>query len=253
MKKVTEIKEEFDNCTKQNLKELILKYENDDRNGVKKIVSSHKKKLEAYYKELIRQKEMSQYEDLYIENGYKYIAGIDEVGRGPLAGPVVACALIYPEGIFLEGVNDSKQLSEKKRNEIFWAIEKSTADMGLGIIEPAVVDEINILNATKSAMAEAVKNLKLTPDVLLIDALSLPEVDIEQKPIIKGDEKSITIAAASIVAKVMRDEMMYKYALEYPQYGFDKNKGYGTGEHIDALKKYGPCPIHRRSFIKNFL
>ncbi len=253
MKPIAEIKDEFKDCQMQELKSLIMKYDNDERQGVKKLISGYKKKLDSYYEELVRLKEISLFENLYLENGYKYIAGIDEVGRGPLAGPVVACALIYPKDILIEGINDSKKLSEKRRNEIFWQLEKSAADVGMGIVEPDVIDEINILNATKLAMKYAVNNLKVKPDILLIDAVNIDGVDIEQKAIIKGDERSITIAGASIIAKVMRDEMMYKYAETYPQYGFDKNKGYGTKEHIEAIKKYGLTPIHRRSFVTNIL
>ena len=253
MKTVAEIRDIFRNCPIKDLKELILEYENDDRKGVKNLVIANKKRLDNYYKEVLRLKNISKYENMYLDKGYKFIAGIDEVGRGPLAGPVVACALIYPEGIIIEGIKDSKKLSKKRRNEIFWQIEKSTADIGLGIVEPEIIDEINILNATKLAMKRAVENLSIKPDILLIDALRLEEVEIEQLSIEKGDDKSISIGAASIVAKVMRDEMMHKYSREYQGYKFETNMGYGTQEHIDAIKELGLTPIHRRSFVTNIV
>ena len=190
------------------------------------------------------------------ENEYDYcefICGIDEAGRGPLSGPVVAGAVILPKGCKILYVNDSKKLNEKKRNELFDIIMKEAISVGVGIISPARIDEINILQATYEAMREAIQKLTITPDILLNDAVTIPRIDIAQVPIIKGDAKSITIGAASIIAKVTRDRMMIEYAEIFPEYGFEKHKGYGTATHIQALKEYGPCPIHRRSFIKNFV
>jgi len=208
-------------------------------------------------KELKLQKEIERIEALReYENQYDYcefICGIDEAGRGPLSGPVVAGAVVLPKGCRILYVNDSKKLSEKKRNELFDVIMKEAISVGVGIISPARIDEINILQATYEAMREAIQKLAITPDILLNDAVTIPRIDIVQVPIIKGDAKSLTIGAASIIAKVTRDRMMLEYAQIFPEYGFEKHKGYGTAAHIQALKEYGPCPIHRRSFIKNFV
>ncbi|MBR5421899.1 MAG: ribonuclease HII [Lachnospiraceae bacterium] len=182
-----------------------------------------------------------------------YIAGIDEVGRGPLAGPVVACAVILPKDCGLLYLNDSKKLSEKKREELYDLILAEAVSVGLGSRDASRIDEINILNATYEAMREAIGKLDPQPELCLNDAVTIPGVNIRQLPIIKGDAKSASIAAASIVAKVTRDRLMTKLDKEYPEYGFAANKGYGTAVHIAALKQYGPCPLHRRSFIGNFV
>ncbi len=205
--------------------------------------------LEAYEKELRRTEEMKRYEKEYA--AYSCICGIDEVGRGPLAGPVVAGAVILPKDCSILYLNDSKKLSEKKREELYDKIMEAAVAVGIGYNSPARIDEINILQATYEAMREAVANLSVRPDLLLNDAVTIPKVDIKQVPIIKGDAKSISIAAASIVAKVTRDRLMVKYDEIYPEYGFASHKGYGTAMHRDAIKKYGPTPIHRKSFIKN--
>ena len=208
---------------------------------MKAAVAAAKKRLGAYEKEVLRTEGMKRYEKEYGE--YSCICGIDEVGRGPLAGPVVAGAVILPKDCSLLYLNDSKKLSEKKREELY-----------AGIMEEAVaarIDEINILQATYEAMREAVSRLSVKPDLLLNDAVTIPKIDIRQVPIIKGDAKSISIAAASIVAKVTRDRLMVKYDGIYPEYGFASNKGYGSPMHIEAIKKYGLTPIHRKSFIKN--
>lgn len=183
----------------------------------------------------------------------QYICGIDEVGRGPLAGPVVAGAVILPKGCRILYINDSKKLSEKKREELFDVITKEAVSIGIGMASPEMIDSINILQATYEAMRMAISRLSVVPDILLNDAVTIPLVDIEQVPIIKGDAKSLTIGAASIMAKVTRDRMMIEYDSIYPEYGFARNKGYGTKEHIAALKENGPSPIHRRTFIKNFV
>jgi len=207
--------------------------------------------------ELKLQKEMERIEALRAyENEYDYcefICGIDEAGRGPLSGPVVAGAVVLPKGCRILYINDSKKLSAKKREELFDVIMREAISVGVGIISPSRIDEINILQATYEAMREAIQKLTITPDILLNDAVTIPRIDIAQVPIIKGDAKSITIGAASIIAKVTRDRMMIEYAQIFPEYGFEKHKGYGTAAHIQALKEYGPCPIHRRSFIKNFV
>ena len=205
-------------------------------------------KLEA---ELKRIEALKQYEKEYEHLGY--VCGIDEVGRGPFAGPVVACAVILPRDCNILYINDSKKLSEKRREELCDIIIKEAVAYGIGIKDNNRIDEINILQATYEAMREAISKLSVKPDVLLNDAVTIPGVDIKQVPIIKGDAKSISIGAASIVAKVTRDRMMAEFDLKYPGYEFAKNKGYGTAAHIEGLKKYGPCEIHRRSFIHNYI
>lgn len=184
---------------------------------------------------------------------YGTICGIDEAGRGPLCGPVVAAAVILPDEYNILYINDSKKLSETKREEVYKEIDKYAVAYGVGIVSPERIDEINILQATYEAMRTAIHKLSVTPDILLNDAVTIPMVDIKQVPIIKGDAKSQSIAAASIVAKVTRDHLMKEYDKLYPEYGFAKHKGYGTAAHIKAIKEYGPCPIHRRTFIKNFI
>lgn len=195
--------------------------------------------------------EISAYEREY--EGYEYICGIDEVGRGPLAGPVVAGAVILPKNCDILFINDSKKLTEKKREELYDVIMEKAVACGIGMVSPERIDEINILQATYEAMRLAIHNLSVRPTLLLNDAVTIPEVDIKQVPIIKGDAKSISIGAASIIAKVTRDRLMVQYAEIYPQYGFESNKGYGSKTHTEALKKYGPTPIHRRSFIKKYV
>ena len=205
-------------------------------------------KLEA---ELSRLKEMSVYEFQYSARGY--VCGIDEAGRGPLAGPVVVAAVILPADEISLYLNDSKKLSEKKRNLLFDQIKAKALAYGIGIVDHKRIDEINILQATYEAMRMAVSELDLRPDILLNDAVTIPGVDIEQIPIIKGDAKSISIAAASVLAKVTRDRIMEKLAQKYPVYGFEKHKGYGTKAHREAIIEYGPCEEHRRTFIGKIL
>lgn len=205
-------------------------------------------KLEA---EIKRIEEMKKYEKEY--SSYEHICGIDEVGRGPFAGPVVACAVILPKDCSILYVNDSKKLSEKKREELYDIIMEKAEAVGIGIRDNERIDEINILQATYEAMQDAVKNLSVTPDLLLNDAVTIPKIDIKQVPIIKGDAKSISIACASIVAKVTRDRMMYEYDRIFPGYDFAGNKGYGTAKHIEGLKTLGPTPIHRKTFIHNYV
>ncbi|TAN43932.1 MAG: ribonuclease HII [Nitrospirae bacterium] len=178
------------------------------------------------------------------------IAGLDEAGRGPLAGPVVAAAVILPEGLRIEGVRDSKKVPEAEREALFVKINESASAIGIGIVDADDIDRINILCATRLAMYKAVSAMALKPDILLIDAVTIPALDIRQVPIIKGDAQSASIAAASIIAKVTRDRMMVAYHDKYPEYCFDKHKGYGTKTHLAMLKQHGPCPIHRKSFQK---
>lgn len=193
-----------------------------------------------------------RYEKECIAHGYSLIAGVDEVGRGPLAGNVVCCAVIMPLDDIIDGVDDSKKLSEKKRKMLSEQIKEKAIAYSIAEVSPQVIDEINILEATKKCMAMAIDGLKIKPDIVLIDALDI-KVDIPVKGIIKGDALSYNIGAASIVAKVYRDEQMCEMAKLYPQYAFEKHKGYGTAVHIQAIKEYGACPIHRRSFIKKFV
>ena len=206
---------------------------------------------EKLEKELERLDGMTVYEKQYED--LAWICGIDEAGRGPLAGPVVAAAVILPKDCRILYLNDSKKLSEKRREALFDEIKEKALAYGIGITDHETIDRINILQATYAAMREAINNLKETPDILLNDAVTIPEVSIPQVAIVKGDAKSLSIAAASVLAKVTRDHLMIEYDQTYPEYGFAKHKGYGTKAHIEALKKYGPCEIHRRSFIGNFV
>ena len=194
---------------------------------------------------------MKEFENKYSD--FEFIAGIDEAGRGPLAGPVVAAAVILPKDIFLPFLNDSKKVTEKRRDVLFDRIKQEALAYGIGIASNVLIDEINILQATYEAMREAIKKLKKTPDILLVDAVHIPDITIRQVGIVKGDARSINIAAASILAKVTRDRIMVEYDKIYPEYGFASNKGYGTATHIAALKEVGPCAIHRKSFIGNFV
>lgn len=206
---------------------------------------------EKLQKELERLEAMKEYE--YTYEACSFICGIDEAGRGPLAGPVVAGAVILPKDCQILYLNDSKKVSEKKRELLFDEIRGKAVSYGIGMVGPGRIDEINILQATYEAMREAVSQLQPAPEILLNDAVTIPGIDLMQIPIVKGDAKSVSIAAASILAKVTRDRMMVEYDALYPEYGFAKHKGYGTAVHIQALKEHGPCPIHRRSFIKNFV
>ena len=250
MEKISEIKKVLEAAEEAELPLLMEQYGKDEREGVKKLLEKCQKKLDAYSKELERTENMKMYEKKYGE--YSYICGIDEVGRGPLAGPVVAAAVILPKDCNILYINDSKKLTEQKREELYDQIMKQAVSVGIGIVSHERIDEINILQATYEAMRQAVGKLSVTPDLLLNDAVTIPELPMKQVPIIKGDAKSISIAAASIVAKVTRDRMMVELDRFYPEYGFAGNKGYGSAVHIQALKEIGPCSIHRRSFIKNF-
>lgn len=234
------------------LKSFITTYESDERAGVRKLTDTAGKRIDSIEKELARLKEMRKFENENRQFGL--LCGIDEVGRGPLAGPVYAAAVILPEDVDILYINDSKKLSEKKREELYSEIMEKAVAVGIGHVSEKRIDEINILQATYEAMTMAVSELSVKPGALLIDAVHIPQLDAyKQISIIKGDAKSASIAAASIIAKVTRDRVMKQYVEEYPEYGFDSNKGYGSKDHIEAIKKYGPCPIHRRSFIGNFI
>ena len=194
-----------------------------------------------------------QYENRAIEKGYKYVCGVDEAGRGPLAGPVCAAAVILRDNQLIEGVNDSKKLSEKKREALFDKIKTESLAYSIAFATVEEIESLNILNATMLAMKRAVEGLKVRADYALIDGNRLPRLDIPAEYVIKGDANSMSIAAASILAKVSRDRLCYEYAEKYPVYGFDKHKGYGTKAHTEAILKYGPCEIHRLSFLKKIL
>ena len=229
------------------LDEQISIFKTDQRKGVLTALKSWEKRLEKEQEKERKLKEMLQKEQIIWESGLSFIAGIDEVGRGPLAGPVVAAAVILPMDFEIVGINDSKQLSSEKREELFDVIQKHALGIGIGIKDQGIIDDVNIYQATKLAMLEAVQKLPQNPDYLLIDAMRLP-TSIPQESIIKGDSKSLSIAAASIVAKVTRDRMMNEYDRLYPGYGFSQNSGYGTKIHLEGLEKLGVCPIHRHSF-----
>lgn len=250
-KKISEIKALFATDNIEILKALVEEYSIDERPGVVSIVTSGAKKIAAYEKEAARIEKLKEFERKYENLGY--VCGIDEVGRGPLAGPVVTGAVVLPKDCKILYLNDSKQLSEKKREELYDVIMENAISVGIGFNTPERIDEINILNATLEAMQFAVSKLSVVPAVCLNDAVTIPGLTMKQVPIIKGDAKSVSIAAASIVAKVTRDRLMVEYDSVYPEYHFASNKGYGSAEHIAALKKYGKTPIHRNSFIKNFI
>lgn len=249
--KIEEVKALFKNAPIEELNQLIDRFQEDERAGVIKIKEHAKKRIEAFQQEVERTYRMKEYERKY--DNCRYICGIDEVGRGPLAGPVVAAAVILPKDVDIYYLNDSKQLSEKKREQLYEEIMEKAVAVGIGFADEKCIDEINILQADYVAMREAISKLSVVPDVLLNDAVMIPEVNILQVPIIKGDAKSVSIAAASIVAKVTRDRFMVEMDAVYPGYGFASNKGYGSAQHIAKLKESGPSEIHRKTFIKNFI
>ena len=251
METMKDIKARFASAKEGEYNALFRHYENDERSGVQKLIQQYRKKLQALENERARTEIMKEYEHKYEHLGY--LCGIDEVGRGPLAGPVVACAVILPKDCDILWLNDSKKLSAKKREELYDEIMEKAIATGIGMASPSRIDEINILQADYVAMREAVSQLTPKPEVFLNDAVTIPGIEGRQVPIIKGDAKSLSIAAASIIAKVTRDRMMREYDKLFPEYDFAKNKGYGTAEHVAALKTFGPTPIHRRSFISNFI
>lgn len=205
-------------------------------------------------KELERLNKLKEEEMKLYDSGFEYICGIDEAGRGPLAGPVVVASVILPKDSMIEGVNDSKKVSEKKREQIYEKIIEEAISYGIAIIDEKEIDDINILNATKKGVTESLKQLKLRPNIILVDALKgIDTLQIPYRSVIKGDAKHYSIAAASILAKVTRDRIMRQYDIIYPEYGFVQNKGYGTAKHIETIKEKGICDIHRRTFVKNFI
>lgn len=252
MATIQEIKIELQHAAFDEIPILMKRYESDERSGVQKELAKAGKRLAQWQEELIRIEEMKRYEKEYWKE-YDYICGIDEVGRGPLAGPVVAAAVIFPKDVDILYLNDSKQLSEKKREELYLEIKEKAICYAVGMADVETIDAINILQADYVAMRQAISKLKVAPQILLNDAVTIPSINQPQVPIIKGDAKSISIAAASILAKVERDHLMCVYDEMYPEYGFARNKGYGSAEHIEAIKKYGPCEIHRKTFITHFV
>jgi len=249
--KISEIRTRLKETKDDKLAEFLERYYKDERSGVIALCAQAVKRMAAYEKELLRIEEMMRYEREY--SAYGAICGIDEVGRGPLAGPVVAGAVILPKDCQILYLNDSKKLTAKMRDRLYDEIMEKAVATGIGFATEKRIDEINILNATYEAMRMAIEKCGKKPDILLNDAVTIPEVSIRQIPIIKGDAKSVSIAAASIIAKVTRDRYMEEMDKKYPGYGFASNKGYGSGEHIAALKQSGPCEIHRKSFIGHFV
>jgi ribonuclease HII len=231
-----------------DVKEDFLDYlKNDERKGVQRMLLKWEKQEQLKMQLHDQFISMTSFERKYRAEGFQFIAGIDEAGRGPLAGPVVAGAVILPEDFYLPGLNDSKKLNELKRDEYFEAINAQALAVGVGIVSAADIDEINILQASKKAMLAAISQLKISPDFLLIDAVKL-DTPYPFEALIKGDSRSISIAAASIVAKVTRDRLMKELSLEFPQYGFQANMGYGTAEHLKAIQEHGVTPHHRKTF-----
>lgn len=233
--------------------ELIKFLKSDSRKTVRDYAEILQKKIFNHQQEVMRTEKLKYYENKSFSKGYQLIAGIDEVGRGPLAGPVVSAAVIFPRNINLLDINDSKKLSSKKREKLYHEIKECALDIGIGIVTSDIIDKINIYQATKMSMKAAVNNLKYKPDLLLIDAIRCENIAIEQIPIKKGDLVSISIAAASIIAKVTRDEIMNQYHEKFPNYSFNNNKGYGTKEHRDAIINYGCLDIHRKTFLGKIL
>ena len=251
METIKEIRERLAGASSAELPALLLHYQDDTRTSVQKLLAQEEKRREKLEKEWERLDRMKEFEKRYGHLGY--LCGIDEVGRGPLAGPVAACAVVLPRDCNILYLNDSKKLTPKKRRELAVQIWREAVSIGMAFVWQDRIDRINILQATYEAMRQAVSQLQVQPAMLLNDAVTIPGIDLPQLPIVKGDTKSISIAAASIVAKVERDEMMEQLDEQYPGYGFASNKGYGTAEHIEALKRLGPCPLHRRSFIEGIL
>lgn len=250
-KPISVIRDEFNKADFNKKKELCALYADDERKGVKQLVAKCRHEEESIEAELKRLDAMKVFERKY--SGYKLIAGIDEAGRGPLAGPVAAGAVILPKDCEILYLNDSKKLSVARREQLYDEIREKAVAYGVGIVSPERIDEINILQATYEAMTAAIKDMGCEPDMVLIDAVTIPRIPYKQVGIIKGDAKSVSIAAASIIAKVTRDRIMAGIDQMYPEYGFASHKGYGSKAHIEAIQKYGPSPVHRKTFIKKIV
>lgn len=249
--KISEIEAIFKQANHEELQELFRTYSEDTRTGVQKIIARYKKQDAAYEKEVVAWDLKCQFDEVFHE-GQKMIVGVDEVGRGPLAGPVVAAAVILPYDAKLVGLKDSKKLTEAKRNALFDEIQSVALAIGVGIVDAKTIDEINILQATFKAMRHALDELNTDIDTILVDGDKIiPQIEYIQHAVIGGDDKSASIAAASVIAKVTRDRMMEEYAEIYPDYDWASNKGYGSSKHYDAIKLKGMTPLHRRSFLKN--
>lgn len=253
MLSVSEVKNKLNNTQIEDIPAVAEEFLSDNRAGVKAAVAAALKRYNKYLDELARLEELCMFENKFYAEGAELIGGIDEVGRGPLAGPVVAACVILPRDCRIPGINDSKKLTAKKREELYDVIIENAVSYGIGMADHTVIDDINILQATYKAMRQAIENMPVKPDMLLVDAVTIPDIDIRQAGIIKGDARSISIGAASIVAKVTRDRIMMEYAKEFPYYDFENNMGYGTAKHIEGIKAKGLCSIHRRSFVKNIV
>jgi ribonuclease HII len=253
MKKISEISELLKECTYEEFIYIRKELESDERAGVRNLITRCEKRFENAKKMIQEYNNRKKYEQRLLENGYNFIAGVDEVGRGPLAGPVYAAAVILNPSVDILEIRDSKKLSEVQRNRISEEIKSKCIAYSIAFATEEEIDRLNILNATKLAMKRAIDNLSVKPQHILIDALKLDQVNVPQTPIIKGDDLSISIGAASIIAKVERDRYMDSIDNKYPEYLFSKNKGYGTGDHIEAIKRIGISPVHRKTFVRNFL
>lgn len=250
---LNEIKKYLKSVPIEKYPELIKFLQEDPRKTIQNDVTRLHKKFLKYQEEIIRTERLKYYENKAFNKGYHFVAGIDEVGRGPLAGPVVSAAVIFPKDINILNINDSKKLTPHKREKLYCEIKEHALYVGIGIVPSDIIDEINIHKATKMSMEMAVNNLKHKPDILLIDAMKCENIPIKQLSIIKGDAVSISIAAASIIAKVTRDRIMDSYHEHFPQYAFNKNKGYGTKEHRDAIVNFGCLNIHRKTFLRKII
>ncbi|QSX08715.1 ribonuclease HII [Alkalibacter rhizosphaerae] len=252
-KSIKEIKELMESVDPGEYPSWIETLSLDERAGVRQIANTLEHRIKSARLEADRLLEMKKMEENFRTHGFRLVGGMDEVGRGPLAGPVVSCAILLPEDSMVEKVNDSKKLNETTREKLYETLLKNALSVGIGLVENTEIDRINILQATKKSMHLALDQMERKPDLILVDAMELKGLDLEQRAIIKGDARCYSIAAASIVAKVHRDRIMEAYHEIYPMYHFDSNKGYGTKEHVEAIQKYGLSPIHRRSFCTNFL
>ena len=245
--KIMEYKEKL-----EALGRFLSEYSSDERTGVQNLIKQADKTKASLEKELQRVEEMMYFEKKY-EDDYSYICGVDEVGRGPLAGPIVTAAVILPKGLVIPYLNDSKQVPEKRREELYDIIISNAVAYAIGMRTAEYIDDKGISDADMSSMRDSVMGLSPAPDLILVDAFKIPGIDIKQVGIVKGDAKSVSIAAASIVAKVTRDRMMDEYDAKYPEYGFKSNKGYGSAKHLEAIQTVGPCEIHRKSFITKYI
>jgi len=253
---IKEIRQIFKEENIKLIPDLIVRFQEDPRKGVQQICRQYKDKYNKYLEDIERVDYMLEFDKVFEDNGRYLLAGVDEAGRGPLAGPVVAASVVLPYNLKLDGINDSKKLSEEERNRLYDEIMDKAIAVGVGIVEPQIIDQINILQATFKAMEDAVFNMEQEIDLILVDGnqtIPLANANIKQHSIVKGDYKSISIAAASIIAKVTRDRIMIEYDSLYPNYNWKSNKGYGSFDHKTAIKEFGPTKIHRMSFLNNIL